>query len=217
MSAARAQLGVVLAGGASRRMPGGKPGAMLAGTSLLERAVATVREAGLGPVVCARAGTPLPEASATRWIEATPDDAPRHPLAGIAWALEHAAAPIVVLPVDLPFLPAAALRALAGAPSPGALLGRAGRPAALVACLYPHLAPQLWAAAASGAPALRTLTDLGVQVVDLDGLPAGPVGPAALLNVNDPATLADAEREVRRRAATLRGPGAPGGPAGLAD
>lgn len=203
MSAPRAVLGVVLAGGASKRMPEGKPAAVLAGQSLLARAVAVVRDAGLEPVVCAPQGARLPEVHAPRWIEATEADAPRHPLAGIAWALEHAAAPIVVLPVDLPFLPSSALRDLAAAPSPGAVLGTGGRPAALVAQLHPHLAAPLRAAAREGAPALRTLLALGVTISELRVEPGSLSAAEALLNVNDPATLAEAERlaaELRSRA-----------------
>lgn len=184
-------------------MPGGKPGALLGGRTLLDRAVATVRAAGLTPVVCARAATPLPEVDAEHWVEELADDAPRHPLSGIAWALEHARAPIVVLPVDLPFLPPAALRALVGASAPGALLGDEGRPAALVAQLEPRLAPALWAAAHAGAPALRTLVDLGVGLVDLAALPGGPPDSSALLNVNDPSALAAAERILRGRPTSI--------------
>ncbi len=153
MSAAPAQIGVILAGGASRRLPGGKPAALLAGRPLLGHAVDLVRAAGLEPVVCARASTELPPVDAPTWTEpkAGPDHAP-HPLAGVAFALERAAAPIVVVPVDLPFLPAPVLAALAGAPAPGAVLGVQGRPAALVAGLSPTLAPELRAAAMAGAP-----------------------------------------------------------------
>lgn len=193
MSAAPAQIGVILAGGASRRLPGGKPAALLAGRPLLGHAVDLVRAAGLAPVVCARASTELPPVDAPTWTEpeAGPDHAP-HPLAGVTFALERAAVPIVVVPVDLPFLPAPVLAALAGAPAPGAVLGVQGRPAALVAGLSPTLAPELRAAAMAGAPALRTLLSLGVQVVDLDAITRAEPS-TALMNVNDPAALAAAE------------------------
>ncbi|MFT4036333.1 MAG: NTP transferase domain-containing protein, partial [Patulibacter sp.] len=130
-----ARIGVVLAGGSSRRMPGGKAGAMLAGRTLLERAVATVAEAGLEPAVCGRAGVELPPTAARCWREPPPiADADRspHPLRGVAWALRQAGEPAVVLPVDLPLLPAGVLAGLATAPHRLAVLGDAGRPAALV-------------------------------------------------------------------------------------
>lgn len=201
MSAARVRTGVVLAGGASRRFPGGKAGQLLEGKTLLARAVHAVRAAGLSPVVSARAATELPATGAERWDE--PATAPQHPLSGIAYALERAGAPIVVLPVDLPLLPPAVLYALASAPAPGALVGLGGAPAALVMAVDPSLAPALHAAAQAGAPALRTLAGLGVPIIELATLAPG-ADPAALTNVNDPLALAQVARQLARGGATER-------------
>lgn len=198
MSHQQPTIGVILAGGTSRRMPGGKPSALLGARSLLARAVDLVGEAGLHPVVCARAATALPPTEATIWVEPADASAPHHPLAGIAWALTQAGAPIVVLPVDLPFLPPAVLAALATEAAPGAVLGAQGRPSALVAGLHPQLAPALLRAARAGAPTLRTLTESGVRIRELDDLPSAP-DPVALMNVNDPAALAEAEAILQRR------------------
>jgi molybdenum cofactor guanylyltransferase len=191
MSAAqRAALGIILAGGASSRFPGGKAGATLGSSTLLAHAVRLVRAARLEPVVCAREGTVLPEASAAIWREPAADAAP-HPLRGIGWAVERAGAPMVFLPVDLPLLTPAVLRGLATAPG-SALVGRAGRPAALVGRIEPDLAQALAHAAETDAPALRTLVGLGASVVDLDALDPG-AGPHALVNVNDPESLAQVQ------------------------
>ncbi len=175
-------------------MPGGKAGAQLDGRPLLAHAIDTARTAGLEPVVSTRADAVLPPTAVPVWPEPHPSG-PAHPLHGIAAALDAAGEPIVVFPVDLPFLPPAALGALAASGS-DAVLASAGRPAALVARLSPALAPALREAAASGAPALRTFVALGAELLDLaDAAPAAP--PHALLNVNDPAALAEAERLLR--------------------
>ncbi|MBO9533204.1 MAG: NTP transferase domain-containing protein [Solirubrobacteraceae bacterium] len=182
--------GVILAGGASRRMPTGKASALLGGTTLLDRAAATVRAAGLEPVVSTRADAVLPRVDVPVWPEPHPSGPP-HPLHGIAAALASAGEPIVVLPVDLPFLPPPALAALAAGPG-DAVLASAGRPAALVARLDPTLAPMLREAGTSGAPALATLVALGAVLLDLvEAAPGAP--PHALLNVNDEVALAEAE------------------------
>lgn len=188
--------GVILAGGASTRMPGGKAHARIGGRTLLQRAVDTVHAAGLEAVVSSRAQTALAlPPGVERWDEPETGQTP-HPLRGVASALDQSSGPVVVLPVDLPFLPAEALSALA-AHRGQAILATGGRPAALVARLDPSLSRPLAAAADAGAPALRTLVDLGVALADLMHLaPTAP--PHALLNVNDPATLAEAETLVRR-------------------
>lgn len=179
---------MILAGGASSRMPAGKPGAELWGSTLLALAVATVRVAQLTPIVCARATTPLPAVDAELWREPGDVDARPHPLAAMAWCLERAGAPLLFLPVDLPLLPPEALAAVAaagGGPVP-AMLALEGRPAALVAAASPAHAEALAAAAQAGAPVLRTLAGLGAALVQ----PPSIMGPRALTNVNDPSDLA---------------------------
>lgn len=185
-------------------MGGDKAGAVLDGRTLLERAVDLVREAGLQPRVCARASTLLPAvpglAPDAIWREPLPttDTDAAHPLAGLALALAQAGEPIVVLPVDLPLLPPDALRALATWPSASsAVLGIEGRPAALVARIEPALSAPLAQAAADHAPALRTLTALGVAVAELADLVAPADVAAALTNVNGPDDLAAVERLLR--------------------
>lgn len=193
-----ARIGVVLAGGRATRMGGDKAGALLGGVSLLERAVSTMAAAGLTPRVCARAATALPACGAPIWREPASDDA--HPLAGLAWALALAEAPIVTMPVDLPIFPSAALRALAARPEPLVVVGARGRPAALVVRAAPEHAQALGMAAQSSAPAMRTLLALGAVVVDLAVL-APDVSDHVLLNVNDAADLARAETLLREHAA----------------
>jgi molybdopterin-guanine dinucleotide biosynthesis protein A len=105
--------GVVLAGGAGRRMGGAKATALLDGRPLVAWVLDALRGAGIERrVVVAKRDTPLPALEVPVWIE--PDE-PRHPLAGIAHALARAGDDVVTAPVDVPLVPAAALRALAAA------------------------------------------------------------------------------------------------------
>lgn len=185
-----ARVGVVLAGGRAQRMAGDKAGALLSGSTLLGRAVATVRAAGLEPRTCAREETVLPVEDATVWREfvglvgGTGARAPTpHPLAGLAFALAYAKEPIVALPVDLPFLPPAVLAALAARTEPLVVLAQGGAPAALVLRADPRVAPALAAAARDGTPAMKTLLAAGAVLAELGDLVGAP-GPDALFNVN---------------------------------
>jgi|1186.fasta_scaffold916620_2 molybdopterin-guanine dinucleotide biosynthesis protein A len=176
-------VGVVLAGGAGRRMGGAKATALLAGRPLLVWALDALREAGLERrAVVAKRDTVLPELDVPVWIE---PDAPRHPLAGVAHALERAGEDIVTLPVDVPLVPVALLRELAATPGCAAVRG------------HPLIARF---------PAGTTIEPRGRVTEAVAALGAREVdpGPAPLLNINAPADLEAAEALV----ATARpGPG----------
>jgi len=104
-------LGVVLAGGASRRMGRDKAVLPLAGVGLAERACRLL--ASVCPAVAVADG-------GRRVVAGFPslrDGAARGPLAGILGAAEAAPGrPLLVLACDLPNVPAALLAALAGSP-----------------------------------------------------------------------------------------------------
>ena len=88
--------------------------ALLDGRPLVAHAVAALAATpGLaGVVVAARPDTTLPgDLEVDVWIE--PGDGPRHPLAGIAHALERARRPVLVLAGDMPRVPSALLARLA--------------------------------------------------------------------------------------------------------
>ncbi len=193
MSAAR--IGVVLAGGRATRMGGDKAGAMLGDRTLLAHAIGIVRAAGLQARVCARADTVLPAVDglteAHVWREPRSGHAPAdaHPLRGVAHAARTAGEPIVVLPLDLPLLPPAVLTALAVQHAPLAVVGEAGRPAALIARVDWSHADALDEAADTGAPALRTLLAMGAAVRELTDLAPGLEATLALKNVNDASDL----------------------------
>ena len=172
-------IGVVLAGGAARRMGGAKATAPLAGRPLAAWAVEALREAGLGEVVVvAKRDTALPPLDAEVWDDEPLE--PRHPLTGVRHALVRAEGrAIVTLPVDLPLVPPAVLRELAAAP--GCAVVRAGGRLHPLVARFP---------AGTELPAEGRATD---AVLALDPLIL-EVRNVGFLNVNAPEDLAAAER-----------------------
>jgi molybdopterin-guanine dinucleotide biosynthesis protein A len=170
-------LGVVLAGGAARRMGGAKATALLAGRPLVVWALEALAAAGIERrVVVAKADTALPDLDVPVWIEPAE---PRHPLAGVTHALARAPGEdVVTVPVDLPLVAPATLRALAAAEACAMVRGQ------------PLLArfPAGTAISVSG-----RATD---AVLALDPVIVEP-GEGGLLNVNAPEDLRAAEALVR--------------------
>jgi molybdopterin-guanine dinucleotide biosynthesis protein A len=164
-------------------MGGAKASTPLAGRPLVTWALDALLAAGIeSRAVAAKADTPLPALDVPVWVE--PDE-PRHPLAGVAYALERAGGrDVVTLPVDLPLVPPAVLRALAAAGGCAMVRG------------HPLLAR--FPAGTAIEPAGRA-TDavlaLGPQIVE----------GGELLNVNTPEDLAAAEELVRRTAPPFAG------------
>ena len=179
--AATGPLGVVLAGGAGRRLGGTKPAARLRGRPLLAWVAEALSSVCNEVVVVAKATTPLPALGPGLEVWREPDS-PVHPLAGVAWALSRSGGrSVLACPVDMPFVSEASLCRLLAAPGQVAvadgqpLLGRFG-PAALGA---------LQAAVADDWPARVAVGALAPAVVK--------VPEAELFNVNTPGDLAAAE------------------------
>lgn len=97
--------GYVLAGGLSRRFGSDKALHVIGGEALAVRTARILGEAGLSPVVLARTPRGL---GVTELLE---PDGPRHPLWGIAFALERGEDAFFA-PCDLPELAVAQVRAL---------------------------------------------------------------------------------------------------------
>jgi molybdopterin-guanine dinucleotide biosynthesis protein A len=179
---------VVLAGGLGRRMGASKATAALAGKPLVAYPVEALRSAFERVVIVAKRETELPDLGIERWDE---PDAPRHPIAGIRYALERAGAPIVVCAGDMPFVDPDILRLLAAELRPGvkaAVASCDGRLEPLLAA-YAPAALELLAVAPADEPLRRSVEALTPALVG--------VAREVAFNVNTPEDLAEAERRLR--------------------
>lgn len=184
-------LGVVLAGGVGSRMGGVKVCADLHGQPLIAYPLAAIAEAGLEPLVCAKAGDELPPLEALVLREPAE---PRHPLCGIIAALrEGEGRPIVALACDLPFVPAGLIRLLAEAPEPLVVPSLDGRIQPLCGRYEPLLLPELEAALGREEPITRTVEELDPRLLEAGELERFGDPGRILFNVNDPADLKRAE------------------------
>lgn len=185
-------VGVVLAGGAGRRLGGDKALVRLDGVAFLHRALQVLAEVTGRQAVVAKPETRLPPLApgVALWHEQAE---PRHPAVGIAHALERAGgAPVLCVAVDLPLLDAATLRLLLAADdgAHACVLARtAGGLEPLCAIWHPAAAPFL--TAAYERPMRTLIGALEARIVDLPD-------PRALMNVNTPEDLARAVRRTRR-------------------
>jgi molybdopterin-guanine dinucleotide biosynthesis protein A len=148
MSSSR-PLGVVLAGGAGRRIGGEKTLVELDGRPLLHYPLA-VLHATLGDVVViCKESTPLPELAGRAAIWCEPEE-PRHPLAGVAWALRQAPGrDVLVCAGDMPLVTAELVRML--------LAVRAGEAAAVVPVAGGRLEPLLAVYRPAALPGLQAM------------------------------------------------------------
>lgn len=111
-AASRTAIGVVLAGGRSRRIGGAKALAELGGRPLISYPLAALSAAGLDSVVVAKRQSPLPELACPVLREPA---LPSHPLCGVIAALRWGGGqPVVVVGCDMPFATGSLLGWLAG-------------------------------------------------------------------------------------------------------
>ena len=119
--ARRGPIGVVLAGGAGRRIGGDKAIVELEGRPLLHYPLNVLRAVLDDVAVVAKPSTVLPglDADIAIWLEA---EEPRHPLAGIVHALRCARGrPVVVVAGDMPFVTRSLVASLARERARGAV------------------------------------------------------------------------------------------------
>jgi molybdopterin-guanine dinucleotide biosynthesis protein A len=174
-------VGVVLAGGAGRRMGGEKAARTLRGRPMAAY-VADSLAAVCPRVVLVGQGPRL------EGVELWDDEPaePRHPLTGIVYALEKAGDAVLVCAADMPFVTAATLRALAAAGG-DAVAVSAGRLQPVLA-LYTPAALGTLRAAEPGEPLTRTVERLDPIRIEV------PAGEAR--SIDTPEELAAAEAEL---------------------
>jgi molybdopterin-guanine dinucleotide biosynthesis protein A len=183
MEGAAHPIGAVLAGGAAKRLGGAKATRPLNGRPLIAYPLAAFAAAGIQAIVVAKRDSPLPDHLAAP-VVIEPDE-PRHPLAGVVAALEHAGGrAVVVCACDIPLVSAAVLRRLADAP--GTAIAHDGERAQPLLARYAAAdAERLSKALGAGRSATAAALSLEPQRVAVD--------PELTFNVNTPADLRRAE------------------------
>ena len=170
-------IGVLLAGGEGRRLGGDKAWVELAGRTLAERAIESLRAVSDCVVVSCRMGTTLPPLPGVdeAWVQREDGNGP---VAGLAAALREARGrPILALALSLPLMRQDVLRALLDAPAEGraaVLPWLDGRLEPLVGRWSPAALPML-----EGFRASRDL-DRVARCVDPAIVPFAPEDPAFL-------------------------------------
>jgi molybdopterin-guanine dinucleotide biosynthesis protein A len=115
-----APIGVILAGGLGRRIGGAKANVELRGRPLICYPMNALRGALADVVVVAKADTELPRSLAGVPVSIEPS-VPRHPLAGIVYALGLAAGrAVLVCAADMPFVTPALVARIARTDPAGA-------------------------------------------------------------------------------------------------
>jgi molybdopterin-guanine dinucleotide biosynthesis protein A len=213
MTAPHSISGYILAGGRSSRMGADKCLLPLAGNPLIAHAVTKLRR------VCADVHILSANPALAAYAPLVPDLHPNHgPVGGIEAALAHTAREWnLILPVDVPFLPAAILQILiAAATNPARVAmftvadgyGPTARPQPAVCLLHREIAPSIAAAVALGELKLLSVLEAAAEVFALQhNLPLDQVlryhpipsgsNPSTrhlwFANLNIPQDLADAE------------------------
>jgi molybdopterin-guanine dinucleotide biosynthesis protein A len=199
--------GYILAGGRSTRMGTDKALLSLAGKPLIAHAVAKLSR------VCADVYILGANPALAGYAPLVPDIHPGDgPVGGIEAALTHTSRDWnLILPVDVPFLPSAILRTLAGAttePARVAMFAAGGRPQPAVCLLHRQIVPSIAAAVTLGElkllPVLLAAAEVFAlqhnlpvdQVLRYHPIPGAPDTSAEshwFANLNTPQDFAEAE------------------------
>jgi molybdopterin-guanine dinucleotide biosynthesis protein A len=167
---------VILAGGEGRRIGGGKPGRMLGGETLLDRALRRARSWSDNVLVAARVGGDIQD-----------DPAIEGPLGGVAAALALGG-DVLTIACDMPFLPDE-LPARLTSDAAATVASSGGRLHPVCAFWKIEAADGLPAYLATGRRSLTGFAEaVGCRAVEW---PAEPFDP--FFNINDAADLARAE------------------------
>jgi molybdenum cofactor guanylyltransferase len=189
-------IGVVLAGGAGRRIGGSKAVVKLHGRPLISYPLEAMEGALKDVAIVAKADTELPGLpGVTVWIE---PELPRHPVVGITEALGLGGGrPVLVCGADMPLLTAEAVCAIARAArstrAPAVVASSAGSVHPLLGCYKAAAAETLLAAAGTEAPLREAVAALDPLLLEMES-------PDVLFNVNTPDDLLQAAAMLDRRA-----------------
>ncbi|MDQ4041124.1 MAG: molybdenum cofactor guanylyltransferase [Actinomycetota bacterium] len=193
-SGAGPPFGVVLAGGAGRRIGGDKAVVQLAGRPLLHYPLAVLEMVLDEVAVVAKRDTVLPALpdDVPVWVEPAQ---PQHPLAGVAHALRCAGErPVLVCAVDLPLVTPGVMRELLLA-EPGDAPVVVPRAAGRLEPLCALYLPQALAALAGFPPDARAtdvVAGMGPAVVDVEDA-------EAFFNINAPEDVLQASTMIAAR------------------
>lgn len=169
--------------------------AQLAGRPLVDHAIAAGVDAGLAPVVVAKAGTALPEDLTGRGVYVLIEpDRPQHLLMGVVSALEAIGEPLVVCACDMPFVPAPLLAELALRDEAAVVCPSVGghlQPA--LARYSPGALQMLRAAAENGDSARAALERAGAALLDREWLARFGDPERILADIDTPGDLTGAE------------------------
>ena len=193
----RGVVAAVLAGGRASRIGGDKANLMLAGETLVQRAVNSLAAAGLEAFVVTKRDRPVEVEGVEVLIE---PDRPRHALAGVVAAIREAdGQQVIVLACDLPLLPVDYLAWLAGHEGGTVIPCPGGDPQPLAARYSPQDLAVLEAALEAEAPARQAVAGLDATFVGDDELTRFGDPGRIFTNVNTPDDLARAEAVLAAR------------------
>jgi molybdopterin-guanine dinucleotide biosynthesis protein A len=192
-------VGVILAGGLGRRIGGSKATVGLRGKPLLSYPLQALRAALEEVAIIAKPDTELPALSGVSlWME---PQAPRHPLIGIAHALELAGGrAVLACAADMPFVTPRVVSQLAqsrAGRAPIAIARHGGGTQPLLGRYQPEAIGPLTDAARRGEPVMKAIAALEPALVEIDD-------PDALFNVNSPEDLLQAAAILDHRSAASR-------------
>jgi molybdopterin-guanine dinucleotide biosynthesis protein A len=192
-------VGVILAGGPGNRIGGNKADVALQGEPLLQYALRSMRQVLTDVAIIAKPQTVLPRLDgAMVWVE--PDE-PVHPMLGVGEALALAGGrPVLVCPLDLPFISSRLLTQLAATERgarPAVIAACRGVARPLVGCYAPAAAPLVSAAAHRQASLEDTVRELDPRLVEVDD-------ELELFDVNTPDDLLQAAAMLDRRRRSVR-------------
>jgi molybdopterin-guanine dinucleotide biosynthesis protein A len=191
----RAVIGVILAGGESRRMGRDKAFLPFGGATLVERVASRLREACADVLVVAND----PEPYQALGLRTVPDALPeRRSLVGIYTGVLHAGGPAFVCGCDMPFLCPALIRRMADlARSADVVIPRVADYEPLHAVYTPACLEPIKRVLAAGGRNADLLGDVRTIVLDADELRRFDPDLQSLVNLNTPEEYAAAAQRDR--------------------